>query len=616
MSDAKASLLSEYRASWKPPPRLLVSEWADQYRWLSPEASAEAGPWRNARAPYLVKPMDCLSPYHEAERVVCRLSSQTGKTEIILNFIGYIIDCDPGPILAIQPNLTPMGEAFSKDRISPMLRDSPTLFEKTGKAKSRASASTITHKTFPSGQLSIAGANSPAGLASRPIRYLVCDELDRWDMTKEGDPLSLARKRMQTFRASRSSKELVVSSPTYDDVGITIEYEKCSQKYQWHLLCLHCGEHQFPKLAHFHWKDEQPKSVEYCCEHCGALHPLADADKVKATGFWHCTKDEGPETVGFWMNQWGSSFARWDDTISEWLEAQGDPGQMQAVTNTALCLGWEGEGEKIEPHSISSRAEDFPDLLPADVVAITIGADVQGDRIEAEIVAWCPDMESWSIGYEVLPGEPTEAGVWDDLLDLYRQDWRTADDRSLKAVAMCVDSGAYTQHVYDFVKRTHDRGIIPIKGASGMERDQVAGDRRQRLKRTARRARWGKPAEILGVDAIKRTIYHHLAAAPGIVGYSHFPKGRSDEYYLQLTGERLVVVNHRGKRSERRWVPIHPAVEALDCRVYAYAALLLSEVDLSKRPDQKAAPKAKPAPSPKTNRPPAPRSQQRPMLIR
>jgi phage terminase large subunit GpA-like protein len=174
---------------------------------------------------------------------------------------------------------------------------------------------------------------------------------------------------------------------------------------------------------------------------------------------------------------------------------------------------------------------------------------------------------------------------------------------------MCVDSGAYTQHVYDFVRRARDRGIIPIKGAAGMERDQISGDRRQRMKRTAARMRGGKPAEILGVDAIKRTIYHHLSAGPGGVGYSHFPLGRSEEYYLQLTGERLVTVSHRGKRSERRWVPIHPAVEALDCRVYAYAALLLADIDLARRPAVvavQAQPEAQAVPVPPVPRRPEP----------
>lgn len=567
--------------AWQPPPRLAISEWAGRYRYLSAESSAEPGLWSNARAPHLIKPMDALSPYSDTERVVLKTSSQIGKSECILNFIGYIADLDPGPILAIQPNVTPMGEAFSKDRVKPMFRDSPTLAAKIGGAKGRTINQTITHLTFPSGHLTIAGANSPAGLASRPIRYLVCDELDRWEMTKEGDPLLLARKRLQTFRARRAAKELIVSSPTYGDIGICAEYDRCTQAWQWHLTCQHCGVGQFPKLEHFaHTGD--PQSLRYVCASCGAEHPVTDEDTLKASGQWVCVRDGPPESVGFWINQWASPFARWGDTLAEWLEAGTDPARRQAVVNTVFAEPWEGEGEKIEPHHLASRAEDWGEHVPDGVQAITIGVDVQGDRLELEIIGWGARYESWSLGYEVLPGEPTSGEVWEDLLDLYRQPWTKADGSTLRPLAMCVDSGAYTQHVYAFVKRAKDRGVIPIKGVGGMERDALSGDRRQRLKRVAQRLRDGRPSEILGVDGIKRTIFHHLSAPPGATGYCHFPVGRSDEYYLQLTGERLMVQYHRGKRPERRWVPIHPAVEALDCRNYGYAALLLSGAELGR----------------------------------
>jgi len=586
MSDQHPALIRiltvSVRAAWRPPPQLTVDEWADRFRYLSPEASAEAGPWRNARAPYLTQIMRHLSPAHPAERIVCKMSSQTGKTEAILNFVGYIIDLDPGPILAIQPNVTPMGEAFSKDRIAPMLRDSPTLAEKVGQAKARNSASTITHKVFPGGHLTIAGANSPAGLASRPIRYLVCDELDRWDITKEGDPLLLARKRLQTYRARRTAKELIVSSPTYADLGVCAEYDRCEQHHEWHLACLKCGQTQLPRLEHF-----TPDPITYTCEHCGHSHDLSDEDLVKSTGQWVEVKNAGESTVGFTMNQWASNFARWDDTLAEWVQAGDDPARKQAVTNTVFALPWDGEGEKIEPSLLSQRAEDYGADCPSEVLAITLGADVQQDRIEVEVVGWGANLESWSLDYQVIPGEPTGREAWDDLLDLYRQTWETPDGRSLRACAMAVDSGAYTQHVYEFVKRARDRWVIPIKGAAGMERDAIAGDIRQQNRRAAKRAINGKPPEILGVDAIKRTIYHHLAARPGKVGFCHFPMGRAEEYYLQLTGERLQVVNQRGRRAQRRWVPIHPHVEALDCRVYAYGALLLYGPDRVKRAPEK-----------------------------
>lgn len=575
MGRAIDELGADLAVAWKPPPRLLVSEWTNGFRYLSSESSAEPGRWKNARAPHLVAPMDALSPYDEAEKVVCKFCSQSGKTEVILNFIGYIMDLDPGPILAIQPNVSPMGEAFSKDRINPMLRDSPTLAVKSGPLKSRTTASTILHKTFQNGHLTIAGANSPAGLASRPIRYLVCDELDRWEITKEGDPLVLARKRQQTFRARRRAKELDVSSPTYDDIGISYEYDGCSQAYEWHLTCQHCGETQFPKIEHFSWDDVDESTTRYACQACGGVHSLADENKVKASGAWVCVREGSRKSVGYWFNQFSSPFARWDDTIREWLDAQGDGAKMQAVVNTSFATGWEGEGEKIEPHVLRAREQPLGDILPDWVRMITIGADCQADRIEAEVVGWGERKESISLDYRVFPGEPSTDDVWNDLLEFYREPWDATEGRKMLPSCMCIDSGAFTQHVYDFVKRARDKGIIPVKGAAGMTREQIDADVRARMKRMAKRMRSGKPPEILGVDAIKLTVYQYLSADRGAVGYSHFPVGRSDEYYSQLTGERLIVVQKRGKRATRAWKPIYPNVEALDCRVYAYAALLL-----------------------------------------
>lgn len=549
--------------AWKPPPRLLVSEWANEYRHLSPEASAEPGQWRNARAPHTVLPMDILSPYHPSHRVVLKWSSQSAKTEVILNFIGYIIGLDPGPILAIQPNLSPMGEAFSKDRIAPMLRDTPALEDLIPPSHARSASSTVTHKVFPGGHLSIIGANSPAGLASRPIRYLLCDEIDRWETTKEGDPLLLARKRLQTFRNRRMSKELITSSPTYADLGVCVEFDQCEQQWQRQLRCPDCNKLQYPKIEHF-------SSRGYVCRHCGTLHSPDQERRIKAAGEWVLIKDEGNQSVGFHFNQWASPFSRWLDTLEEWAAAQADPARRQAVTNTVFAEPWDGEGERVEPNDLSLRAESYD--VPREIEVITLGCDVQGDRLEYEIVGWGRNAESWSLAYEVLPGDPTGQEVYDDLLEVFSVPIERDDGEELRIAALCIDSGAYTKHVYDFVKRAKKRNIIPVKGIGGMERDVIAGDYRQQAKRAARRAALGKPAEMLGVDSIKKLLYRWFVAPRGGSGYCHFPKGRSEEYYQQLTGERLQVVSQRGKRPVRRWVPIHPAVEALDCRVYAYAA--------------------------------------------
>ena len=574
--------ISEALASFKPDPRLLVSEWAGTRRHLSAEASAEPGLWNNDRAPHLVKPMDCLSPYHPAARVVCKFSSQTGKTEIILNFLGYIIDCAPGPTLVIQPNVSPMGEAFSKDRIAPMLRDSPTLSEKAGPGSSRSSANTITHKSFKDGHLTIAGSNSVSGLASRPIRYFAGDEINRWEPTKEGDSLLLARKRLQTFRVRRASKELLVSSPTYSDIGICVEYDKCSQQWEWHLACEHCGESQLPRLKHFMWTDRDSKTTRYVCEHCGGEHALGVADRVKASGRWVLVKDGPEESIGFMMNQWASPFARWDDTVEEWLAARNDPLQKQAVTNTVFAEPWEGEGDRIDPHILEQRAEEYAAEVPADARVITIGVDVQNDRLEAEIVGWGEGETSWDIAYEILPGEPTGAEVWEDLSALFARTWKHESSAVMRPVAMCVDSGNWSKNVYEFVRRMSDRRIIPIKGSSVFGADILAGTKKDRRLRAVKRMINGRPPEILGVSQMKRILAKRLVLPLDAPGCCHFPLGRGREYYDQLTGERLVTEKKRGQRPRMVWQRVHSNVEALDCRNYAYAALLLSDADLSK----------------------------------
>ena len=567
-------LLAFAAKAWRPPPQYLPSLWAEDCRVLSQESSAEYGPWVNSRTPHLVKVMDCFSPYCQTMVVVAMFASQSGKTEILLNAIGYSIECVPGPILVVQPNVSPMGEAFSKDRVAPMLRDSPTLAERIGKQKARDSANTVTHKRFPGGHLTIAGANSAAGLASRPIRILLCDEIDRWEMTKEGSSLLLARKRLQTYRVRRMSKEVIVSSPTFEDMGVHREYQACEQQWEWHLVCEHCGETQFPKLQHFHCTNKDPSTVVYACQHCGGIHPLSHADRMKLNGRWVCVKEGAEYSVGFTMNEWGSSLARWDDTLREWFDAEDNPEKKQVVTNTAFCETWDGEGEKADPLALMNRAEEW-ESVPEEVDLVTLGVDVQGDRLEVEIVGW-NGIDSFSLGYEVFPGEPEDPATYEPLLDLFEDSLFKEDGSIVSPSLLCIDSGAFTKHIYEFVARAKNQYIIPVKGANGMGRDPIMGDVRQRLKRSARRLRDGRPPEILGVDVLKVDLFRLLNVPLGKPGHCRFPKGRSLEYYQQLTGERLLSVKNRGGRIDRMWVQIHTNVEALDCRVYNMAARILA----------------------------------------
>src|ERR1019366_4724922 len=209
-----SDLLSEALAAFRRPPALTISQWADRYRMLSPESSNEPGRWSTARAEYQRTIMNCITnPL--VDRVVLMTCAQVGKSECINNALGYFIDYAPCPILMLQPTLQ-MAEAYSKDRIAPMLRDTPRLAGKVADVASRDGGNTLLHKQFPGGHLTLAGANSPASLASRPIRIVLADEFDRYPPSAgtEGDPLSLAEKRTATFWGR---KIIVCSTPTVKD---------------------------------------------------------------------------------------------------------------------------------------------------------------------------------------------------------------------------------------------------------------------------------------------------------------------------------------------------------------------------------------------------------------
>lgn len=512
--------------------------------------------------------MDALSPSDPCQEVTLKFSSQTGKTEVILNFSGYIMDQDPGPTLAIQPNQKPMGEAFSKDRITPMLRDTPALKDKVAKAKSRDSENTLFHKKFAGGHYSIAGANSVAGLASRPIRYLLADELDRWEVTKEGHALPLSRKRTTTFW---NRKILKVSSPTYDDVGIDAEYQASEQQYERHLICPDCGESQFPRHRHFHYDSKNLENIKYVCEHCGCEHDQSLEDKIKGSGQWVQVKDEGDMSKAFWMNQWASPFARWSETIREFLNAKDDPEKLQAVVNTAFCEGWTEKGETVDETGLLARREEYSaDELPAGVLCLVAAADVQQDRIEMEVVGYGEDDESWGIEYRIIYGDTTQQQAWDDLDKALKKTYQHSLGAVLSISTACIDSGYRTDEVYDFCKTRQSRRIFATKGVGGEGKPIVSAPSKKRTGKEKRSVQ----LFTVGADTAKGLIYSNLRISEPGPGYCHFPTRYTEEYFAQLTAEKVVTKFTKGF-PRREWQKMRPRNEALDIRALSVVSLRL-----------------------------------------
>jgi phage terminase large subunit GpA-like protein len=538
--------------------------WADQNRRLSSEASAEAGEWRTDRAPYQRAILDALTPNSPYERVVFMSSSQVGKTECLNSFVGYIIDRDPGPVLIVLPRVED-GEAWSKDRLAPMLRDTPCLRGKVADVRSRDSDNRILHKKFAGGSLSIAGANSPAGLAMRPIRYVLLDEVDRYPASAgtEGDPVSLAVKRSATWW---NRKVLLVSTPTVKGASRIESWWLKSNRSSFWVPCPQCGKFQILIWTNVEWPEGQPEQAQYRCEHCGVLIPSHRKSWMLARGEWRAANPKG-RVAGFWINQLYSPWKEWSETAVEFLEAKaGGPETLRAFINTALGELWDDEAEtSVDMAMLLERRENFGPRLPAGVCVLTAGVDVQWDRVELDLVGWGRGEESWSIEYRVFPGDPSAPDVWRTLDEFLSRQWSHEYGLSLPVAACSVDSGFHTQAVYDFCRTRYQRRVLAVKGKSGALPVWPRKPTRNTLNKT--------PLWIVGVDSAKSVIYGRLKIEQPGPGYSHFPKERDQEWFEQLLSETLVTTYSRGT-PVREWRRKKGArAEVLDARVYAYAAL-------------------------------------------
>ena len=557
------------RGIYRPRPRITLSEWADQHRVLSRVASAEPGRWITDRAPYQRGIMDAISD-PTVERVVFMKSAQVGATELIGNTVGYYIHQDPAPILVVEPTLE-MARAWSTDRLSPMLRESPALQGKVTESNRRHSGDTLLHKAFPGGHLTIVGANSASGLASRPIRVVLLDEVDRYPASagREGDPVTLATKRTATFH---NRKIVLASTPTIKGASrIEDEWLRSDQR-RFFVACPHCQHRQVLVWGNLKWEDGDPETAAYACAGCGVLIPEDQKGPLLASGAWVATVP-GARIAGFHINALYSPWARWAELAREWLQAQGSPLQLQGFVNLALGEVWEDTGGTLTPDAFAAREEVYGAEVPDGVLCLTMGVDVQDDRLEYLVVGWGAGEESWRIAYGTLSGDPTlrahsSGSPWGMLDALWRKDWATSTG-TMRITAVGVDSGHHTQAVYDYCRERYGGRVYAVKGSS-MPGKPLAPRKPSRV---------GKPPLplfMIGTDAGKDQIAARLKQRLPGPGYMHTPKGITPEYYLQVTAERPVRKLNAGRWS-RKWEAIPGRRnEALDMEVYALAALAIS----------------------------------------
>lgn len=574
----KKALLQYTLSMFKPPKAQTVSEWADENRVLVSDSSSEPGRWRTDRAPYQREIMDAFTQPGIYE-IVVMASAQVGKSEIELNMMGRAIDNDPGPMLYVQPT-DKVAEDYSKRRIAPMIAACPTLRDKVYAAKGRDAANTITMKTFPGGSLAIIGANSPSDLASKPVRYIFLDEIDRFPASAgtEGDPIELAERRTETFRHNR--KIVKTSTPTIKGVSkIEKAYMRGTQE-EWHTECPHCREYSYIRFDDIKFDKEKFRdengetnynvsNSRWRCPLCQQETPEYEVKRLPAK--W-VVKNERALSNGvrsFRLNAFMSPWSDWNDIALSFLQAKDDPELLKVFHNTMLGESWELRDRSGAPEKLYDRREHYNAEVPSGVLVMTMGVDTQDNRLEYEVVGWGREEESWGISKGIIPGRPDSPGVWEEIDNLLDREWTMRNGMKMRILATFVDLGGhFSEEVCLECAKRASRRVFAIKGDAGESKPLV-----RVMKESARRA--DAVRFLIGVDGGKEAIMYATSVETPGPRYMHYPVdyrcGYDKEYFRGLCSEKLVVKRRAGQ-TVMAWEKTYERNEPLDLRNYARAA--------------------------------------------
>jgi phage terminase large subunit GpA-like protein len=564
------------------PPALSVTQWADKYRRLSEESSAEPGKYRSARTPYVKGIMDALNDPSVRE-VWWMKSAQVGATEILNNMVGYFIHWDASTIIVMHPTVD-MGHAWSKDRLSPMIRDTPVLAAKVRIGNTKDGSSTLLHKQFAGGALSIVGANSAASLASRPIRIVLCDEVDRYPASAgdEGDPVNLVKVRSTTFW---NRKFFAASTPTIKDVSRIEKGFLSGDQRRFLVPCVHCGHKQALRWEQLDFRGEGTElEPVYRCEECGGLHKEHHKAAMLNKGEWEA-QSEFNGVASFHINALYSPWKSWGSVVLDFLNAKrGGPEMIKTWKNTMLGETYEESGEVVSSEALAARAEvgSNPDahIAPDEVLFATWGADVQGDRVEIHLIGWGDGEKAFCLDYVICNGSPDNPLTWQRVDDFLDAKWKTVSGRSVPVPVGGIDTGDGNtqQAVLDWVRPRmgNRRGVLPFKGSTVFNAEIYTPPRK------LKRGETGTMPWMIGVSQAKLVIYDRLKLTdPDAAGYFHFPAHYDEIFFRSLTAEKLMTKYHKGF-PKKEWHKIRERNEALDTTVYAYAAMKILNPDWDK----------------------------------
>ncbi len=572
----------------RPPPNLKPSEWAETNVKI-PVGNAVPGFIRFDNAPYQRDPLDMLVD-PDCYRITLMWAAQVGKTQLALCGQGYHIAMRPMSQMMMQPSQSDL-QVWMNSKFNPMVDANPTIRDRLAKPRGRDGVNNSSMKSYPGGFLMFAWSGSPKTMRGRSAPIIIADEVDGYEGSDEGHPVALLWQRAATFGDQRKLVE--ISTPTIKGQSyIEKAFEAGDQRRFW-VRCPHCGEHQVLDWEQVTWDgkgqdgaDQHPATARYACAHCGVLWGDGERKAAIRAGEWRGAKPFKGH-ASYHLNELYSTFRRLRDIVQSYLDKIATD-DLQTFVNVSLAQTWEETGEQADPDGLIARAESFVAPIPAGGLVLTAGVDMQQDRLEVEIVAWGHGEESWSVDYQVLWGDPLQGDVWEDLEELLSSTWLHESGAQLAVMAACVDTGGTggnTQAAYEWLRGKTGRRIFGVKGVSGWGRPIVAAPTRKRSGQSARKV----DLFLVGVDEAKLTVMRRLSVQRPGPGFCHVPRDRGADWYSQLTAEKLMTRYVKGF-PVREWHQTRPRNEALDCRVYALAALKIANPSFKRAAERLAMP--------------------------
>jgi phage terminase large subunit GpA-like protein len=569
------------RNALRPPPDYTISQWADKYRIIASSTSAQGGQWCTDTAPYSRMIMDCIKDT-KVEQVTMMMASQVVKTEVLLNACFYYVVCEPSPILWVLPT---EGDAqdFSKTRLSPNIQETPVI-NSVIETRKKTSDNNILLKNFTGGYINFVGSHKASALASKPIRIIIADEIDRFsrDADGEGNPLKLAQKRTANFW---NRKSLLASTPTIENNSpIEKEYNQ-SSKHRYYVPCPHCGHKEYLKWENVKWSNNDSRTARYMCSECGVLWDDDDRHDAIDKGEWIAENPHIVNNIGFHLPRFASKFCYLHEVVSQFINAKDNKKDLKVFVNTVLAETWKEAVEETSPDFLMARAEDYDiDDLPDEVIYLTASCDVQKDRLECMIMGWGDGCDGWVLDYQVIYGLPQEPDVWRKLDNLLASKYYSKElKQDLKISIAAVDSGYLKDIVYDFCYRKEKSCGALFFATKGMSDTTKASDFvNTKQRETHQLLRRGNRPFSVGTHQGKTLLHGILNNVSVGHGLWHFPNKFDLNFYEQLTSEKMYL-EYRNGIEFYKWVKENSVRnEVLDTAVLNLWLIKMSNIDFVK----------------------------------